>query len=72
MRAGFPWLQDVLGKRPRATVLQSLFRRTIQDDPGVRRVERLELSYEDVERRVRVEFDALLESGTVETIEVTL
>jgi len=71
-RAGFPYLQQVLGQRPRPEVVSSLLRQTITNDPDVRDVERINLEYDDAARDLRASFRAILTDGTVENIEVTL
>lgn len=72
INAGFPWLQDVLAQQPRPEVLRSLVSDLVTRDPGVKAMPRLELSFEGVDRRLRIKFDATLINGTTETVDITL
>jgi|SRR5690554_4587278 len=72
VNAGFPWLQDVLGQRPRPEVLRSLVFDLVSSDPGVKAVSALSLEFEGVERQLRISFDARLIDGATESMEITV
>ena len=69
---GFPWLEQVLGKRPRPEVVTSLIRQLLQDDPEVRALETLTVEFEGVDRNLTVAFRARLSNGDGIDQEVTL
>ncbi len=71
VNAGFPWLQDILGRRPSPQVVRSLIFDLVQSDPEVRAVESLTIETAD-ERGLRIEFTARLQNGQPQTVEVTL
>jgi len=71
-QAGFPYLQQVLGQRPRPEVVSSLLRQTITNDPDVRDVANIDLMYDDAARELSASFRAVLIDGTEQTIEVAL
>ena len=69
--SGFPWLQEVLGQRPRPEVIRSLIQQIIEGDPGVRAL--LSLNIETfAERGLRIEFQARLIDGEIEQVELEL
>lgn len=72
VNAGFPWLDDVLGQRPRPEVLRSLVHDLVTNDPGVRSMNNLTLAFEGVNRQLRITFDATLTSGVTENMDITL
>lgn len=69
-RAGVPWLEDVLRSKSRPALLRTLFFNIIQQDPGVRKLESLEILTEKTERRLSVNFKVQLIDGTTEEVEV--
>lgn len=71
-RAGFPYLQRILGQAPRPEVVSSLIRQLVIEDEGVRDIRSLTLEQDTVRRRLRISFTALLIDGTEERIEVDL
>jgi hypothetical protein len=71
-RAGFPWLQDVLGQRVRPEVLQSLLRDVITRDPGIRTLEELNLDFENEARRIEISFRARATDGEIIESEVII
>lgn len=70
--AGFPWLGDILGQRPRAEVVRSLVYDLVQSDPGIKTVNNLAVQFEGVERNLRITFTATLANGVVENMEINL
>lgn len=69
--AGFPWLQEILGQRPRPEVVRSLVQQMIEDDPGVRALRSLAVEMLP-ERGLRIEFEARLTTGGDATLEIQL
>ena len=72
INTGFPWLEDVLGQRPRPEVLRSLVHDLVTNDPGVRSMDNLTLTFEGVDRQLRIVFTATLTTGTTESMDITL
>ena len=72
INAGFPWLEDVLGQRPRPEVLRSLVYDLVVNDPGLRSLTNLTLAFEGVDRQLRITFDATLTNGVTENVDITL
>lgn len=70
-QAGFPWLQEILGQRPRPEVVRSLVQQIIEGDPGVRALVSLNIETQP-ERGLHIEFEARLTNGEVETMEINL
>lgn len=64
---GIPYFQHILIKRPRLTLVRSLWRQTILDTPGIIRLDRLTESYDKATRTLRPVFEAVFEDGTVIT-----
>jgi len=71
-RAGFPYLQRVLGQRPRPEVVGSLVRQLVERDPDVQSVDALNLEFDETARRLRVSFAARLRNGDTANLEVTV
>ncbi len=71
-QAGFPYLQRVLGQRPRPEVVGSLVRQLVERDPDVRSVDNLRLDFDATTRRIAIAFTARLVDGTNTDIEVTV
>lgn len=69
--AGVPWLQDVLGQRPRPEVLQAVVRGVVQDDPGIAALLSLDLELQD-DRHLRISFRASATNGAVIEMEIDL
>jgi len=72
VNAGFPWMQDVLGQKPRPEVLRSLAYDLVVNDPGVRSVDDLTTGFENVDRQLRITFTARLISGTIENMDILI
>lgn len=70
--AGVPWLEDILGKKPRTEVLQTLFSQVIQSDPGIKTLQSLSFEYNEVERKLQITFQATLINNTVLDMEVDI
>ena len=72
VNAGFPWLQDILGRRPSPQVVRSLVFDLVQSDPGIRTVENLELEQDSPQRRLTIRFRARLVGGDTDDMEITV
>lgn len=72
--AGFPWLQEILGQRPRIQLVSALLRDLVARDPGVTELVELTADYSsEAGRELQVTFRARLAgSDAVETVEVAL
>ncbi len=66
-RLGVPYFEHVLIKRPRLTLVRSLWRQLILDTPGITRLDRLTESFDPKIRELRPVFAAIFEDGTVIT-----
>ena len=71
VNAGFPWLQDILGRRPSPQVVRSLVFDVVQSDPGIRTVENLELEQDSPQWRLTIRFRARLTNGDTDDMEIT-
>ena len=70
--AGFPWLQNILGKKPRPEVVVSLVRQLVEADPGIRSVESVDLEPVDSTRQLAISIRATYDDRATDTIEVTI
>ena len=71
--AGFPWLPEILGQRPRPEVVRSLIFDLVTTDPGVRSIESLQVEFDpQADRQLRVAFNATLSSGVTEPMDIQL
>lgn len=68
---GFPWLRDILGQKPRPEVIRSLIYSTVVGDPGIRSIASLSVDIGS-DRRLSIEFSAVLSSGETETMEFVI
>lgn len=57
---GVPYRRDVLIKNFDLEVIRSLFRKTIEEDPAIDRVTKMDLIHEAETRKLRVIFEAVL------------
>jgi hypothetical protein len=65
-RLGVPYQRDVFVKNPNIQLIRSMFRRLIEQTPGVLRCDRIDVRYLESERKLEVEFAAtLVENATV-------
>lgn len=64
-RRGFPWFQEVLGRRGRLPRLQAMLRQAITGTPGVRRAESVSYSVDAAARTVTLEWSATFDDGRV-------
>ena len=62
-RIGIPYWSRVLVKDPDLPALESMFRRAIQESPGIALVERLTLELDRAERAATLSFSATTDSG---------
>lgn len=69
--AGLPWLQDVLGRRPRPRVLGEIVRNVLMRDPDVENVEAIEADYTP-SRGGFLRFTVNLRDGSAEDMEIDL
>jgi hypothetical protein len=71
LRLGFPWREEVLGKKnPNLERIRALVRRTIETTPGIREVNELSLSLDRRTRRLTVAFRATTkEHGVIDSSE---
>ena len=72
VNAGFPWLEEILGRRPAPQVLRSLVFDLVQSDPGIRTIENLELEQDSPQRRLTIRFRARLIDGSTDDMEITV
>jgi len=71
--AGFPWLSEILGQRPRPEVVRSLIFDLVTNDPGVRSIESLQVEFDaQSDRQLRIAFNAILSSGVTEPMDFEL
>lgn len=56
IREGVPYYQQILVKRPQLPTVESIFKRTILQTPGVVQLMQFSLEYENDIRRLRVDF----------------
>jgi hypothetical protein len=70
--SGFPWLESVMGQRPRPEVLRSLVSDLVSSDPDIRAMTNLDLDFDGVDRRLRIAFNAVLSDGTTQNMEFTV
>lgn len=71
VNAGFPWLQ-IIGQRPRPELVRSLITNLLRNDPDVRSVTGVAVSFEGEDRKASVIFTARLGDGQSEQIEVNI
>jgi len=57
-RIGIPYFEKILIKNPNEAVIRSIYRDVILTTPGVEALRSLELSYDEILRKLTVEFDA--------------
>lgn len=67
LNAGVPWLQSILGKRPRPTVVAGIIRQLIESDPQVLSVENITIDYDDDKRKLNIRFTTKLTEDANET-----
>lgn len=71
--AGFPWLPEILGRRPRPEVVRSLIFDLVTTDPGIRAIKLLEIEFDPIaDRQLRVSFDATLSTGVTESMDIVI
>lgn len=71
--AGFPWLSEILGKRPRPEVVRSLIFDLVTTDPGVKSIDSLSVEFDpQADRQLRIAFNATLSSGATDPMEINL
>lgn len=63
-RLGVPYYRDVLVKNPNYSLIRTLFRGRILDDADVVAVPRLELTHDFGDRRLSVDFEAIIRDGS--------
>lgn len=68
--AGFPWMQEVFGKKWDQTRLRVFFMEVIEGVECVKRVDRLALAFDDTTRRLTVDYGITTEFG--ESLEAEL
>ena len=62
---GFPWFQDILGKKVRTPVITSLVRETALTTPRIQSVSNIEIDYSAATRLLELSFDATTDEGEV-------
>ena len=70
VRIGVPWFSKILKKNPSATEIEAILIQQIVDSPGVVTLENIDLSLDNVTRRLRVSFEAETLDGIVNFSEV--
>lgn len=65
LNEGIPYFEQVLVKNPDLSSIRSLFRRVIQETPGVARVNFVKLDFRRQERVLQVEGECVLDNGKV-------
>lgn len=68
-RQGIPYFRDVLIKSPRMSVVSALLQDVARKDPGVSRVVRLDLDFDNASRLLTVTLDAIGIDGDSFTFE---
>lgn len=66
-RIGMPYYQEVFVKNPNLGVLSQLFRGVILKTPGVKSVDRLQVTFNNATRNANVSFAATWDDGSVIT-----
>lgn len=64
-RQGVPYYRDVLVKSPDQILISSIFRAVLRSVPGVKAVRSFQASLEPATRTLTVDFEALLDDGSV-------
>ncbi len=67
-RLGFPYYRHILVKNPNLSLIRTLFRSAILDDPDVVAVPQLTLDHDTAARRLYVRFDAVLRDGSLVSV----
>ncbi len=60
LRVGIPYLQQILGKKPRPNVLRAIFRKAILASPGVLSVRSLVVDFTAATRTLGIKFEAVV------------
>lgn len=63
--AGVPYYQEMLGKKPRVELLRSVFRKAIEETPGIDRVISLSVTFNGAARRLEVKYRAASALGEI-------
>lgn len=69
---GVPYYEEILIKNPAQTTVESIFKATILETPGVLELESFDIEYTNADRNFSLAFRTKTEDGTLETNEVTL
>ncbi len=62
---GLPYFEVILEKNPRSEVVITLFKNTILDTKGVTKLNYFDLSFNNSERKLNLEFQATVTTGEV-------
>ena len=70
VRIGVPWFSKILKKNPNPAEIESLLIQTIAESPGVIGLKTIELSLDNVTRKLSVDFQAQTTEGILNFSEV--
>lgn len=69
---GTPYFQDILIKPARLGLIESILKRRILETPGVTELNKFEMIFENITRRLEVEFEAFDQFGNSGSIQVSI
>jgi len=64
-RIGFPWFQEILGRRGVIPRLQSMIRQAVSGTPGVRSCESAGYTADGAARSITIEWSAVFDDGKI-------
>ena len=62
---GLPYFDLIMEKNPSSKLVAAVFKKTILDTPGVLKLNSFDLSFDRINRKVSVSFEATISNGTV-------
>lgn len=65
LREGVPYVRDILKANPDRVLIQGIFRKVIEDSPGIAQCLSIEVTIDKPNRRADINFSAQLQSGRV-------